>query len=213
MSTMPSFGPEASVASAATMTLSMESGAESPLPKPKRKPPRGRPSLFVAAMECEGDLGNGLIVEAFDISRALFVSSVSTNSCTAVGRYNETAPEDKRIGPGDYIVAVGERTELKEMRSLMEDKAFELVVRRPHLFKVVVPKAGRPIGLGIMYLPDSAAITIKRIDKAGAAYAAGVDLIVGDRLVAVNGRSGSADALLAELRRSTSPELTVSRCG
>lgn len=154
----------------------------------------------------------GLRLDASEPNDSVFIMGVAEDPSTVVGSYNKKSPEDQRIRIGDYIVAADGSTDLREMKDIMHRASCDIVIKRARCFTVSVPKRNKPLGLGIRYDPAGMSLSIKSIDRSGAVHGSCADVVVGDRIVAVNGVEGSTSLLLAQLRDSDSPQLLVSRC-
>jgi len=180
-------------------------------PEPASAPPPV--GAFIATLvRASSSQATGMSLEAFEPSNNIFITSVAEDPSTIVGSYNATAPRDQLIMAGDFIVAIEGASSIMEMRKEMMGNQFRISIQRPRHTKVTVPKLGKHLGLGIKYDPAGTCLTIHTVSATGAAHAAGVGLAPGDRIVGVNGAAARATTMLAELRDSASPELTISRC-
>lgn len=152
-------------------------------------------------------------LEANEASR-IFIAGVDCAG-TAVGRYNEAAPAVHRIRAGDYIVGImgSEARHLPSVTRIMESAAFELTIQRPRVSTIVMEARGSALGISLQFHPGGTSLAVTHVDDRGSAKACGVDILPGDRIVAVNGVRGASAELLAEVKTSQALELTLSRCG
>mmetsp|Transcript_81709 Transcript_81709/g.236908 ORF Transcript_81709/g.236908 Transcript_81709/m.236908 type:complete len:103 (+) Transcript_81709:110-418(+) len=99
-----------------------------------------------------------------------------------------------------------------EMRqfSLNENVAFTIC--RPHLFVVKVPKQGRQLGLEVKFDGEGSSLCVSGVQSDGAAEIVRSGIRANDRIVAVNGVTGSTRQLLMELGTSDVLTMTISRC-
>mmetsp|Transcript_82035 Transcript_82035/g.230143 ORF Transcript_82035/g.230143 Transcript_82035/m.230143 type:complete len:252 (+) Transcript_82035:65-820(+) len=174
------------------------------------------PQDFVVSLARAPDERLGLKLEVFD-KRAAFITEVEADG--AVAKYNASATEQHRIRPGDYIVAsngvLGKSDAGKEdiPESLLSSASgrSEIIVRRAKTLSVQFEKNGLPLGLMLKYGKLGNSILITFIDDAGAVKSSRVDVRPGDRILAVNGKCGSVEEQLTELRRNAKLELRLSR--
>mmetsp|Transcript_29257 Transcript_29257/g.83116 ORF Transcript_29257/g.83116 Transcript_29257/m.83116 type:complete len:208 (-) Transcript_29257:176-799(-) len=172
--------------------------------------PDSEASSFVARLRRSNvQQSIGIRLEAFQAGMGIYISSIAEDVETAVGRYNAVAVKGHEIRAGDFIVAVGGKTDLADMKRLFESPAITLTICRPLFFEASIQRQGRPLGLGLVYDVDGASLGVKSIVPDGIGAAAG--LAVGDRIVAVDGAAGGTEFLLSALR-TESPTLTIARC-
>mmetsp|Transcript_43304 Transcript_43304/g.92694 ORF Transcript_43304/g.92694 Transcript_43304/m.92694 type:complete len:247 (-) Transcript_43304:139-879(-) len=142
----------------------------------------------------------------------LYVFEVSSDSTTPIWNYNASAPVDERIRVGDFISAVNTYSDSEQMTAAIEnDERLEFIVKRPISKTVTVEKKGQPLGLELKYWQAGTTLMVGAIAQ-GAVKNARVDVQPGDRILSVNGTTGSSDTLLASLRASDTLELTMARC-
>mmetsp|Transcript_3478 Transcript_3478/g.9956 ORF Transcript_3478/g.9956 Transcript_3478/m.9956 type:complete len:235 (-) Transcript_3478:116-820(-) len=151
----------------------------------------------------------GLSVEQF-VPNALYISKVDEDG-TAVGEYNAKAPEDQRFQAGQYIVSVDTLLGASAVDRMVQVEAATIVLKRPKVFEVALARNGLPLGIMLKYDSLGASVYVKGIEDSGAAKAAGSDILVGDRIVSVNGVGGSPAVLMEELKKSEKVVLAISR--
>jgi len=152
----------------------------------------------------------GMIVEGF-APEAIFIAQVDEDDSTVVGRHNARAPARRRLRPGDYIISVSGERGPGAVDRLSSFARAELVVSRSRLRPVTVRKRGLPLGLILKYDTFGTSLYIKAVEESGAARACDADIELGDRIVCVNGRTGTPPTLLEGLKAGDVVELQISR--
>lgn len=152
--------------------------------------------------------------------RTLFISSIERGD-TLIQRHNETARKDPRCGQlvegGQYIVEVnGRRDDAKSLEEqIMKSGQLAMVLVRPQLFKCVVQRRGLSLGLELRYPCNyGTSLLVETVlpDGAAALMTGEARPLANDRVVAVNGKVGSCNTLLEEIKKSTGVvELAISR--
>mmetsp|Transcript_108071 Transcript_108071/g.312291 ORF Transcript_108071/g.312291 Transcript_108071/m.312291 type:complete len:251 (-) Transcript_108071:128-880(-) len=176
------------------------------------EPPDGPDETTVTLNKAEGG-PIGLRLELFENSTP-YIAEVEASVDTVVGRHNSTSPEGWRFRVGDYIIAVDghrERTEIYERLRSQAKVNVRVKLRKPKFSKVAIEKNGLPWGLTLKYDKQGDSILIVAIEDGGATHVAQVDARAGDRICAVNSRSGSVMAMLAEMRSASYIELMLAR--
>jgi len=153
----------------------------------------------------------GLQLEVIDNS-SVFIARVDDSGSTAVAHYNSRVPRHVQIVTGDCIVAANDEQEVFAMLSAMREAAqLRLKIRRVRIIPIVVQKRGRPLGLSMRYEQGGASLIVTHVDGAGAIAVDRLDIVPGDRIVAVNGREGSSTELLREVQTCDTLEIGLSR--
>jgi len=153
----------------------------------------------------------GVRLDSFD-ERLIYVAEVPAGGDSSVVRYNKSAPEERRICVGQYIVAVNsDSSKSGMMRQLNSGLHVDLEMRTPRLTSVVVPKHGAPLGLSLAFNNWAYCLYITKVEPGSVVRQALPDVAPGDRIVAVNGRHHGVQDLLEEIRLHHTPELTISR--
>lgn len=134
-----------------------------------------------------------------------------------VANYNRQAEPGARIQPGDYITAVnGQQAEAKFLASEMQKLAeVSLEVRRPLEFSVKIDKSEGVLGTKITYASLGKSLVIEDLYDGPVKEwnEKNPDRIIRrfDRIISVNGQSGSSTKLLGALGASQLAEITLSR--
>jgi len=149
-------------------------------------------------LDCEGDIGH--------------VCEVSAQGGTAVGHYNATAPREQRIIMGDYFLSINGRSKdtCGPSKTSFADEVFNQLltattvvveVARPFLYEIEVQKKGS-LGMRLTYSNNNG----RSLVVAGLEEGAGTlldqceeEVEPGDRIIAVNRRTGRPRRLLAAL--------------
>mmetsp|Transcript_44501 Transcript_44501/g.123746 ORF Transcript_44501/g.123746 Transcript_44501/m.123746 type:complete len:781 (-) Transcript_44501:238-2580(-) len=123
--------------------------------------------------------------------------------------YNEKAGPSHRISVDDFIYSVnGCRWAREFVHQLRRGKTLNLLVKRPLKYTVIVDKKGGSLGLDLWYEHDaSPALLVTKVNEGPVSeWNAGHpdrQLERFDRIVGVNGESGSASRLLQLIRDAT----------
>merc|ERR1711920_1086394 len=134
-----------------------------------------------------------------------------------MGKYNDTAPLEHRVQPGDFIMSVNNvQGRIEKMQIAMtESSTLEFVMRRPVKFSIALERSAKrgALGIGLDYIPGGGSLLVTEI----------YDGLVTDwnqrhperkverlaRIVCVNGVMGDAEQML-EICKSEGPiELKV----
>lgn len=205
-----------------------EVAAKAPEPEPaapKAPPPRtraisrGGTSFTVELVRKSENSPWGMAVDLAG-ARAIHVCSVSHGD-TPMGLYNSKAPPDKRVHPGDYVVAVNGKSAAKdgsagdseELSAAMRTSLkVELLVERPHVYRSTVNKGTDAIGLDLSYNSRGIGLVVVGVLD-GAVKKQAPEIIPGDRIMSVNDMKGQASQLLNAMRNmSDQVDLILSRC-
>lgn len=127
--------------------------------------------------------------------------------------YNDTAPADRQIRVGDYIVQVNSdcASAVSMSDALQASERLQVMLVRAYIFTKRVRKDGQPLGLDLKYAVEGSSLLINDIREDGAVKRSCPDIHVGDRIVAVNGAGGGASDLMTAIRASDAPQLWLSR--
>lgn len=156
---------------------------------------------------------------SFDVcdGRTLCVHAIRPGS-SAARAYNASAPEARRLRPGDYVVEVnGTRGTSKAMMKEAEQGAeIHFVLRRPTTFLAELNKKGGSLGLGLNHSVRSMSIVVEAIQEGGPVVHWNrqhpeQEIRRGDRIIAVNGFKGSSRELLHGLSESGPLALLIAR--
>jgi len=177
--------------------------------------PPGPPTEISIAVDRVPGKPLGLHLDVQDTSSA-YVESIKEGPFQA---YNESAHPARRLSRGDFIVSVngvaGKGTVLLEQ--MKRDASLRLLVRKPLEFTAVMARGGpqRKLGLEVATKLAGQALLINKIvdglvkewnDRSPAKA-----VRVGDRIVAVGGRRGSAQDLKTWLLAGKAGQVTVAR--
>jgi len=185
--------------------------------------PPEQSSEYAASIDNAKKGALGLEVDKMDPAN-LYVIGVKKG--TIMDRYNEEQIENK-VAAGCFIVGVtgadiGSASDSQAMEKILKQnpKQVDLVCRRAKTFRIFVtmPKQG-DMGLEVMKRGEGNSLLIKEIHSEGAVGAWNVDnpaqtVEPGDRIVAVNGKSGNAADLknhVKEVRKAADAVLTIVR--
>mmetsp|Transcript_7514 Transcript_7514/g.15176 ORF Transcript_7514/g.15176 Transcript_7514/m.15176 type:complete len:222 (+) Transcript_7514:34-699(+) len=194
--------------------------------------PSAEPSLFVVpeATSTDGEAAPEATSRAFEVAltrdssdaswgfnremdaMGLHVVQLGQDADGPVQVYNAAAAEEDRLCEGDVIVSVNLVTDPATMgRMLRTETEVNLVIRRPWIFDEKVAKGEKPLGISISHLPGGRVLHVDAIAEESVVRASAAKVAVGDRILRVNGRSGTFQELLREIQVSDAPLLTVSR--
>mmetsp|Transcript_127878 Transcript_127878/g.319229 ORF Transcript_127878/g.319229 Transcript_127878/m.319229 type:complete len:235 (+) Transcript_127878:103-807(+) len=170
------------------------------------------PAFWVDLERGNADSALGLHLDLCD-GKVLHVCGLRQGVPSPVVAYNASVPEDKRLLPGDYIKAVNgiSSTSVALAEELKRHPALQLLVQRPYCFVKRIERKLEPMGLDLNYSDRGASLVIMEIGT-GAVKRLAPEIRVGDRIVSVNGMSGSPLHLLDMIKDTQTLELGVSRC-
>lgn len=164
--------------------------------------------MFAAALSrAAADEKLGLQGDFAD-EKVIHICRVFAETTSAVGRYNASAPEERRIKDGDYLVEVNgiSHDTVKPPSKVSEALRSELLtadfvklkVCRPHLFESKVVRNGRPMGLELTYSSFGSSLVIANISE-GAVASAVPEIRSGDRIMGIDDLVGSPEKILEVL--------------
>lgn len=149
-------------------------------------------------------------------SRTLLVFKVWASEDSPVSKYNQKADDERQISVGDFIIAVnscgGSAEQLLAELNRSEDPV--LTIRRPEVFDVVVERTDDQYGLRCTYAGDGSGppLLIKEV-LAGSVRNSVADVRQGDRIISVEGQTGTAKELLEIMKKKEDQaRLRLSRC-
>mmetsp|Transcript_64551 Transcript_64551/g.185647 ORF Transcript_64551/g.185647 Transcript_64551/m.185647 type:complete len:224 (-) Transcript_64551:71-742(-) len=153
----------------------------------------------------------GLHLDLSD-GKVLHVCSIRPGN-NPVTRHNSVVAKENQILPGDYIKAVNgisnSATALAE--AVMQRTTLQLVVQRPYCFSMRIDRAHEPMGLDLNYSEKGTSLVITDIGP-GAVRRRAKHVLVGDRILTVNGLAGTPEQLLMYIKNANAVELGMSRC-
>lgn len=203
----PPQSPQAGNASAGSTQCPADSTAADEAAEDAQTPPDAA-TQFRALLR-KGDPHPPMLGAHFDLCDGVLLLLVSIEKGGAVQAYNRTVPKGMRLVPGDYVASVNavsgdSETMVKEMEAQSD---LELEVRRSMEFMVEVSKTGGPLGLDISYAEAGQSLLIGAImegliadwNKANPQK----KVCANDRIVEVNGVSGTPEELLAAIKQAT----------
>lgn len=156
---------------------------------------------------------NGILGWRLDCvgSQHIYIFTVTESQTTPIALHNASAPEESRIQMGDYISSVNGTNGVSGMVEIIDNcRSLEVTVCRPRIFTAKV-KRNESLGLELKYWPSATSLLIGEI-RPGAVTKQCVDLLADDRILDVNGVSGSVGALLAAVREAEELEFRIARC-
>jgi len=171
-----------------------------------------KPGEFVVEIVKDSD-GAGLEIES--IASMLLVAKLKRGPIRV---WNQTRDPELCVRAGDRIVSVNgvEAEGNMLIEELRKDLHLRLVLRHPKEFKVSVDKGGKELGMCVV--GGNAKLDMLKISalKEGAVddwNKVNVDneVIIGDRITAVNSVMGDPQKMLAELKSKERLELTIIR--
>lgn len=198
-----------------------EHHAEIPAPAPEPvKPPKELKAFTMTITRASVDAPWGLMLDLSGGS-LIHVSGVKSTVGSPVLTYNAEVPEDLQMREGDYIVGVndiladtplvGHNTVAEALgEEMKKSTTVTLHMKRPHVFTAEVNKNGDPMGLDLNYSNHCSALAIVKVGD-GAVKKSAPEIQAGDRIIAVNGKTGSPDDLLRGIKASDRPVVTLSR--
>lgn len=163
----------------------------------------------------------GLVLDLSD-GKLIHVSGLRASAVgSPVQRYNAEAPEDKKLKAGDYIVGVNSllshdiheaSNSAAEMlgEEMKASTTANLHIRRPITFTVTVNRGQEPMGLDLNFSNKSTSLVIVKVCE-GSVRKCKPEIHAGDRIVAVDGKTGNPDDLLEAIKDTQVPLLTISR--
>lgn len=167
------------------------------------------------AFEADIDRASGALGLYLDLSDglSLYVCRVAEDSLTPTQRYNRAVPPERRLMAGDYILEVNgvSGSAAKLVQQIKMSSRLKIKVYRAVTLRHLVRKQGQNMGLDLQFAKKSSVLCISQILD-GAVKSSGMDIQHGDRIVRVNGKEGTSEQLLEELKISNNPDVTVSRC-
>lgn len=175
----------------------------------------GEETSFVAVLrrqEAEEALGMGV---DFADRKVLHVCQLLAEGINPISRYNASAPR-RQIRNGDYIVSINGlsyETVLspEKILDMLRLSSVEVAIRRPHLFECQVDRQGQAMGLELIYCDSGASLIITGV-SAGAVQSTAPEVVMGDRIVSVNGVEGGPQVLLHAIQEANGPmTLRISR--
>lgn len=149
----------------------------------------------------------GLRLETFDAEN-VYIAAVAegadaAGNLPAVCRYNQQAPERRRIRRGDYVWAVnGVHDAAAMQREMREAAELHLDIQRPVIINTEINARGETLVLPVTCCAGGATLVLTPSPQAAPALTERLGMRPGDRIVGVNDCSGSAIALLGGLRTS-----------
>lgn len=146
--------------------------------------------------------------------RVLHVANMKEGGPNPVAAYNAGVGEDRKVRAGDYIKAVnGVRQSAGAMaEALKANTVLVLEVQRPDVFiRKVTRRRHERMGLDLNYSERGSSLVITEVGS-GALKRCAPDIQPGDRVVAVNGLTGTALNLLETIQRLDTMDLSISRC-
>mmetsp|Transcript_20958 Transcript_20958/g.60521 ORF Transcript_20958/g.60521 Transcript_20958/m.60521 type:complete len:228 (-) Transcript_20958:105-788(-) len=169
---------------------------------------------FIAVInKATEDMPAGLQLDICD-GRVAYIADLRRGKPTPVLLYNAKTKEARQVRAGDYLEGVnGVRGDAKTVSAaLVSSKRLELHIRRPSLFpRRVVREKGERLGLDLGYSEHGSSLVINSIMAGSAARRCAPDLAVGDRIVSVNGFTGTGMQLLDAIKTPEQLDLIISR--
>merc|ERR1712217_515735 len=131
---------------------------------------------------------------------------------TVVNIYNASASDDKKIKMGDFIVSVNGMTGASASMSgvLKQSQNLQVRIQRPMKFAVTCAKQGDTVGLDLKFGPSGNTLPIEGI-KDGAVKSRAPEILPGDRIVGVNGVTGTSSTLMKAMQDNDPLELELVR--
>eukprot|EP00405_Crypthecodinium_cohnii_P043579 CAMPEP_0206572534 /NCGR_PEP_ID=MMETSP0325_2-20121206/28311_1 /ASSEMBLY_ACC=CAM_ASM_000347 /TAXON_ID=2866 /ORGANISM="Crypthecodinium cohnii, Strain Seligo" /LENGTH=237 /DNA_ID=CAMNT_0054076773 /DNA_START=40 /DNA_END=749 /DNA_ORIENTATION=+ len=172
----------------------------------------GSPLAFKATLKKAGvEAALGWSLDVLD-PRHLVVCRIITGQKTPLEEYNNTAPEAEQIREGDYIIGVNGMFEKSDKMSevLRSSDTFDLTLCRPEHFEAKVTKNGSSLGLDLKYGPGGSSLLLEGI-RDGALKTCAPQVKVGDRIVGVNGVTGTPYVLMQAIQDSPVLNLKFAR--
>lgn len=141
----------------------------------------------------------------------IFIFSISESGSSPVSMYNSNVPDELAIKQGDYIMSVNGVSGVAGMVDIIDKSSeLEVTICRPHFFKATVEKT-EALGLELKYWQSATTLLIGEI-RPGAITKQNVDIIPEDRILGINGKTGTVEDLLQAIRAMDTLEFEVSRC-
>lgn len=180
--------------------------------------PRSEPDA--AGVDCDGNVftatlsrgSEGLLGFKVDVcdQYRIHICRMLPDAETAIAVYNASAPQEKQINIGDYILAVNTvsnktvQAPMSVAAAMREEllngeKAVSLVVSRPYIFKCKVERQNKPMGVELTYCDDAISLVVARVN-AGAVQTTAPEIRPGDRILSVDGCQGSSEELVRVFR-------------
>lgn len=180
------------------------------------RPPTG----FVAKVRLERGQEAGF---ALDYPEGLVLRICQLFPKGPVHEYNASAPPERRIRIGDFIVSVkgpasgGEDAQCL-VTALQKGGDVEMEIRRPLEFATPdLDKKGGSVGLDLSYHPRGSAVVVRGLFSSGAVpeynktAPQARTVRVHDYIVSVNGRTGTAKALVQAMSEQPRVSIVIAR--
>mmetsp|Transcript_37143 Transcript_37143/g.78797 ORF Transcript_37143/g.78797 Transcript_37143/m.78797 type:complete len:240 (-) Transcript_37143:29-748(-) len=186
-----------------------EQGGHTELPKPAADAP---PRFVATIMKGSGTESVGWQVDIVD-NQKLYLCRI-LGAPSPLQTYNASVSEDRQLKIGDYIMQVNDAA--GSVNSMMQisrtSPVLNLVVQRPRVFAKTVFKDGGSLGLALTHAKGCPSLCIEDI-KDGAVSRSAPDVMVGDRIISVNGTKGDSETLMKAIQKADTLELEFSRAG
>eukprot|EP00405_Crypthecodinium_cohnii_P017617 CAMPEP_0206446222 /NCGR_PEP_ID=MMETSP0324_2-20121206/16002_1 /ASSEMBLY_ACC=CAM_ASM_000836 /TAXON_ID=2866 /ORGANISM="Crypthecodinium cohnii, Strain Seligo" /LENGTH=236 /DNA_ID=CAMNT_0053914641 /DNA_START=74 /DNA_END=784 /DNA_ORIENTATION=- len=144
--------------------------------------------------------------------RHLFICRLITTSNTPLEKYNSTVSSNLQIREGDYVTAVdGVSGSAEKMSEAMKKSDnLSITVARPHLFTKTISKNNMALGLDLKYGPGGSSLLLEGV-REGAIKNSTSEVKAGDRIVSVNGITGTPYILMQAIQDAANLEICFSR--
>jgi len=184
------------------------------LPVPAKEPaPLGEePQVFEATLSkpsIESALGWHL--DVLD-PRHLFICRLVQTGTSPIETYNASVATALQIREGDYVIAVNGVTVSAEKMSeaIKKTDKVKIKISRPIVFAKTIAKNGMSLGLDLKYGPGGSSILIEGVHS-GAFSQHAPDVRAGDRILSVNGTTGTPYVLMQAIQGSPALDMGFSR--
>jgi len=157
----------------------------------------------------------------FDIAEGPFLRVCKVVEGGAATLYNDVAPPEERVGEGDFVLEVNgmKGSASAMMLALHSHSGARLLVVRPFAFVVQgLDRSSGPLGLDLCCPPQSRSLEVAEVFETGAiadrntlAATSWQKVRRHDRIISVNGNTGSSEELLANLQSAPIVSLEVAR--
>lgn len=181
---------------------------------PEVPPPQTSVSTFKVTVDNKDQINIGLACDRVKCGH-LFIDDVSD----LIKDFNRTAAIQNVVKKGDFLVFVnGIRENSLEMAEELDrtPEKLELELRRSFEFSVVITDTKKKLGVELSYSKASMSLFIREVAEEGMAAEHNKKnpesaIREGDRVIAVNGITGTASQLLEAYRGENSAVLTICR--
>mmetsp|Transcript_70262 Transcript_70262/g.182948 ORF Transcript_70262/g.182948 Transcript_70262/m.182948 type:complete len:247 (+) Transcript_70262:113-853(+) len=185
---------------------------EWPVPAKQPVPLGEEPQVFQATLSKPSvDSALGWHLDVLD-PRHLFICRLVQTGTSPIETYNASVATALQIREGDYVTAVNGVTVSAEKmsESIKKTDKVKIKISRPIVFAQTIASNGMSLGLDLKYGPGGSSLLIEGI-RSGALARHAPDVRAGDRILSVNGTTGTPYTLMQAIQDSPALDIGFSR--